>query len=367
MYIYTYLNIFDIFAAGQPAGLGQWWQLWALSSWERSHFSMLTSTSTSRQGDDNSVDLHDLEEDEKYKKYIYDLTFFSQGSLKRRKTHSQEQASSIQSVTNIQIFSDTCFWLSNQYSNIFWCFRLFDKYSNVFWYMFLTFKTFRQPRSAQSSTMAVADQEALFQLVTISISLLFSKLNVIGICTNWTKNCICGDKIKNISMYLLFSKLNIIGRSTPWTFTHVWSDLSANWRQNPKIRFDKHWQLFSNPFNYSLCKSICTRQFVNLNMSQASKKVALEVLIIQLTKQLISVDRGWEHIFSWQRMRAYFQLTEDESIFLSPFQMSEKSLPGSAKVWWTSYNKSHTNVEFRNQFEKGGSVTKSEFLEGLPD
>ena len=28
-----------------------------------------------------------------------------------------------------------------------------------------------------------------------------------------------------------------------------------------------------------------------------------------------------------------FQLTADESIFLSPFQKSEKSLPGSAKVW----------------------------------
>ena len=26
------------------------------------------------------------------------------------------------------------------------------------------------------------------------------------------------------------------GRSTPWTFTHVWSDLSANWRQSLKIR-----------------------------------------------------------------------------------------------------------------------------------
>ena len=27
------------------------------------------------------------------------------------------------------------------------------------------------------------------------------------------------------------------------------------------------------------------------------------------------------------------QLTADESIFLSPFQRSERSLPGSAKVW----------------------------------
>ena len=39
-------------------------------------------------------------------------------------------------------------------------------------------------------------------------------------------------------------------------------------------------------------------------MSQASKKVALEVLIIQLTKQLISADRGREHIpFSFSNER----------------------------------------------------------------
>ena len=121
--------------------------------------------------------------------------------------------------------------------------------------------------------------------------------------------------------------LVVIARSTPWTSTRVWSDLSASWKQSQKIRWT--W--------------IETDEYIVTNMMPNMKNGLLRCFFLLTgdkvktkTKSAPLLFHNFRPLWSSLRIRAdktLLQLTADESIFLSPFQRSERSLPGSAKVW----------------------------------